>query len=77
MGYSLYAELNKEILIRNFIKSLRDSWNCFDNIQDNEINSGTAKEREIACRAIQILIDNGYIDSKTFLDTEKAGLNEN
>lgn len=63
----LWAEFNKEILVRNWIKAGRNYRGLPTPKCGPEIDFGTKDERTLANIAIEELVDQGYVNSITFL----------
>lgn len=75
--YNLWVEFNKEILIRNWIKSSRNYvvvQNSFEPPKEYEVDYGTEIERKLANAALDELVDGGYINKCNYLKTPKAYL---
>ena len=74
LNFGLWSELNKEILMRNWIKSSRDCYLYRSNpeVIGIEAECGTDSERKLAERALDELIDKGYLNEITYTKTPKA-----
>lgn len=72
----LWAEFNKELHIRNWVKSSRNCLLFRDTEHPDygtiEFDAGAEWERKMADRALDDLIDKGYLNPYTYLKTEKA-----
>lgn len=67
--YSLWAEFNKELLMRRWITSSRE-YGFTQPLKDNtEIDCGCDQEREMAEAALNELIDAGFLSPITYLKT--------
>lgn len=70
---SLWAEFNKELLIRRWVVSSRDCWIHRNDddipVEGVEVDCGTDRERAMATVALQELIDRGYLNPITYVKT--------
>lgn len=64
---TLWAEFNKEVLIRNWVKAGRNYRGLPLPKCGPEIDFGTCEERILANIAIDELVNQGYVNSITFL----------
>ena len=76
-NYSLWAEFNRELLVRKWVACYRDSWVYADHptyeipTEGIEVDCGNEHERDMADVAIQELIDFGCLDPVTFTKIER------
>lgn len=67
--YTLWAEFNKEILMRNWIRASRECTVLEKPPVGFEVDFGTDFERSIANAALNELIYAGYLNPTTYMKT--------